>query len=559
MKLSIGWRLFVAVLFALLSVISIALFLMQRKISTNFADYAAKIELDRLQELSESIQTQYQQYGEWHFLPEKQQEKVVWIHRQLLQLYQQKIHSESADSSISNEVLNLDNPNTLKSTQVSPPSKQNLATQQSPAPAQARSNSRHHPIQPVSAAAAPMPPAPPVPPVPPLPPLPLIAPPQNPEPVGPPDPIFSKDDNSEFTGLVSRISLLDSQQQYLAGQVLEEKRGSQRALLVNGQLIGYLFVQQSARPTDALAKDFLQQQSETIFLIVLISVGLSGVLALFLALHIRRPIFNLAEGARKLADGDFNWQLDTSRRDELGTLAESFNNLARKLQATEQQRRQWVANTSHELRTPVSVLRAQIEAIQDQIRPINSENIALMHRQVLSLNKLIDELYLLAQSDVGALTYQIERINLAELIHEEIENFQEKVRRAQLSLTLQTSHEKIETFGDVERLRQVCRNLFENSLRYTDVGGQIKVNIRVQNERIMVDIEDSAPGVSPQALEHLGERFFRGEHSRNRQSGGSGLGLALCKQLLAAQRIGIQFSHSNLGGLQVQLCFALAH
>jgi two-component system sensor histidine kinase BaeS len=217
-----------------------------------------------------------------------------------------------------------------------------------------------------------------------------------------------------------------------------------------------------------------------------------------------------------------------------------------------------VADTSHELRTPIAVLRAQLEALQDGIRPVNSENIALMLRQVLSLNKLIDELYSLAKADVGTLQYQMQEMDLWTLIEEESHNFQDRVSKAELQLTFVAAPQRSRILGDSERLRQVIHNLLENSVRYTHRGGVIRISAESDQTFVLIHIEDSAPEVPQAALSRLGERFYRLDSSRSREHGGSGLGLALCSRILEAHQATIAFSASELGGLHVKLRFTLA-
>ncbi|MBW8899046.1 MAG: HAMP domain-containing protein, partial [Massilia sp.] len=168
--------------------------------------------------------------------------------------------------------------------------------------------------------------------------------------------------------------------------------------------------------------------------IVAASIVLSALAAVLLAAHFRKPIHRLADGARALAEGDYAIRLPLGRSDELGELAHSFNQLAGKLGAAEASRRQWVADTSHELRTPLSVLRAQLEAIEDGVRHADPETVAAMLRQVLSLNKLIDELYALARADVGELDLQRQRVDLWQLATEQAAAFADKFAAAGLRL-----------------------------------------------------------------------------------------------------------------------------
>jgi two-component system sensor histidine kinase BaeS len=287
-------------------------------------------------------------------------------------------------------------------------------------------------------------------------------------------------------------------------------------------------------------------------------VLLSALASVLLARHFRRPIGQLAKGAEALAGGHYAVRLPESRSDELGSLARHFNALAQQLDSMEAARRQWVADTSHELRTPLAVLRAQLEALQDGVRSATPETVDAMLRQVLALNKLIDELYALARADVGALDCKPTPQDLWRLASEEARTFEERLRGAGIALELGAAPPALPVLCDPDRLRQVLDNLLENSLRYTAAGGRVALHAHAAKRQMFLAIDDSAPGVPDEALARLGERFYRVDASRSRAHGGAGLGLALCRRLLEAQGGDLNFGHSPLGGLRVILSLPLA-
>lgn len=523
MKFSIGIRLFFAVLFSMITVSVLILLLMREKIGDSFAEYTQRIELDRLQELSDALESQYARHGDWRFLPQMPEKKSDWIKEELLRLYSLRLHDKSIELE-----RELSAKPILNNAPVEPEIEEPKITRLS---------------------------APSIPPIPPLPPLP-------PPPPSPPDQL-ALSNAVELPDFFSRISLFDMDEHYLAGQKLSQLPDKLRPLFYEGAVIAYLGIQKSKLPSDVMSKDFLTAQAETIMLSIIASIIFSALVATLLAYHFRRPILRLANGAKQLADGQFETRLPEQRSDELGELARSFNQLAAKLEQAEQSRRQWVADTSHELRTPISVLRAQLEAIQDGIRSANPENIALMLRQILSLNKLIDELYLLARSDLGELSYHFQPVDLRTLVQEECANFSEKFKKAQLSLELQLGEDGIWLQADADRLRQVLINLLENSVRYTQAGGLVRLTLetgdgyqvdgKTHKQSLHLRIEDSAPGLSQSELARLGERFYRAEASRNREQGGAGLGLAMCKKIIQAHQGRLSFACSDLGGLAIDI------
>jgi two-component system sensor histidine kinase BaeS len=260
-----------------------------------------------------------------------------------------------------------------------------------------------------------------------------------------------------------------------------------------------------------------------------------------------------------LAEGRFDVRLDASRSDELGELARHFNTLAHQLESAESARRQWVADTSHELRTPLAVLRAQLEAIQDGVRSAGPQTVDAMLRQVLSLNRLIDELYALARADVGALDLRLEPIDLWQLASAQAQAFEARLEAKGLALDLAPAPApaRATVLLDPDRMRQVLDNLLENSLRYTTLGGRVRLSADTDGATLHLHLEDSAPGVPEQALARLAQRFYRVDASRSRAHGGAGLGLALCRRLLEAQGASLAFAHSPLGGLRATISIAV--
>nr|WP_255746840.1 ATP-binding protein [Lysobacter sp. CFH 32150] len=291
--------------------------------------------------------------------------------------------------------------------------------------------------------------------------------------------------------------------------------------------------------------------------VVGIGVLLSALAAAVLAAHFRRPIARLVAGARRLEAGRFDTRLGIHRSDELGELADTFDHLAARLANTERSRRQWVADTSHELRTPLSVLRGQLEALQDGVRTATPENVAMMLRQVLSLGRRVDELYELARADAGQMHYDQTPNAIWPLVVDTAASFAEKFRVAGLVASVGPPPLRSLVRCDAERIRQVVTNLLENCVRYTAAGGRIDLHGKVVGDTLHVTIDDSAPGVPESAMGRLGERFFRADSPRSDALGGAGLGLALCRQILDAHGGRLEFGASPLGGLRARIVLTL--
>jgi len=361
---------------------------------------------------------------------------------------------------------------------------------------------------------------------------------------------------SDRTGLSTRVRLLDAYQQRLIGPPDTSGQAVLRAIELDGKVIGWLSLTPLPVPSAGLARSFRDEQLNAIYPIAAGALLLALLLGIPLGRHLVEPVKEMARGIHTLAQGRFDLRLNPRSKDELGQLALDFNLLAEALQRNELLRRQGMADISHELRTPLSLIRGEIEAMQDGIRPVNATQLGKVHQSVMQLNHLIDDLYDLALTDAGALNYRMASVNLATVLRRSIDSAEYRLAGKQLTL-----HEDIPTqlavFGDLKRLRQVVDNLLKNSLRYTDAGGRIMLSAWATDGQVHIKVEDSAPGVRDEVLPRLFERFYRAEESRNRASGGAGLGLAICRNIVEAHQGRMHAQHSPLGGLQVVVTLPL--
>jgi two-component system sensor histidine kinase BaeS len=180
-----------------------------------------------------------------------------------------------------------------------------------------------------------------------------------------------------------------------------------------------------------------------------------------------------------------------------------------------------------------------------------------MLRQVLALNKLIDELYALARADLGALDVKPERLDLWQLAGGQARAFEARLHAAGLALEVGAPPAHAQVMADPDRMRQVLDNLLENSLRYTAPGGRVRIEAELDGAILRLHLDDSAPGVPDAALPQLAQRFYRVDASRSRAHGGAGLGLALCRRLLEAQGATLGFAHSQIKGLRATIAIPL--
>ena len=359
--------------------------------------------------------------------------------------------------------------------------------------------------------------------------------------------------------LARRIALRDDQGRLRAGHLphplltaFASIDSFDHVLAADGRRVGTLVLMQAGNPADDLAVAFLIGQQRRLALLAAFGALVAAGAAAVLAAHFRRPIRRLQEAARRMGDGDLSARANMPRRDELGALAASFDALAARHESLEHARRLWVADTSHELRTPLAVLQAQLEALQDGVRPATPEQFALLHDQVGHLHQLVDDLHQLARLDAEPAIARREPVDLHALARSLLAAFDERLRAARLDVRLEAAG-AVRVAGDPDRLRQVLANLIENAIRHTDAGGRLALQLQAGGAFVELTVDDTEPGVPEALLPRLGERFFRVDASRQRRSGGAGLGLALCRRLVEAHGGTLAFQASPLGGLRVVL------
>lgn len=351
-----------------------------------------------------------------------------------------------------------------------------------------------------------------------------------------------------------RFFLLDAARRSIAGPLDIPATAPMTAVRSGGRIVGYAGILPLTRIMDDAQKRFIRDQQQAFVIVSGVMVLLAAGLSLLLARRLVRPLRELAQATHRLTAGDFTTRVLTGGRDELGMLAADFNMLALTLEKNEQSRRQWVADISHELRTPLAVLRGEIEALHDGIRLPDAKTLHSLQSEILRMGRLVDDLYQLSMSDLGALTYKKTRLDMATLLSETITSYRPEFAGHNLKLLAQIPPlGSCWLFGDAGRLQQLMANILGNSLKYTDTGGTQHLAMQCLDDAVIVDFQDSAPGVPENEHERLFDRLYRVESSRNRATGGAGLGLAICRNIVEAHGGRITASPSPLGGLWIRV------
>ncbi len=355
-----------------------------------------------------------------------------------------------------------------------------------------------------------------------------------------------------------RLTLYDEQDRGIAGSRDSDPTAPAIPIRVDGRTVGQLRV----APLPALASDaervFAEGQWRSGLAAALVMLLCALALAYALAQHLLRPIQALSRASRALAAGDFASRITAQGRDEIAGLGRDFNHLAGALEQNREARRRWGADLAHELRTPVTVLRLELQTLQAGVRRADAAALGSLLAETERLSALIEDLYELSLADAGALEYRFVEVDLAELARDVVDNHRGSAAAAGLALEEAYAAELPPLQGDPLRLAQLIDNLLLNARRYTDAPGRIGVTLALRAGQLQLSVDDTPPGVPAEDLPQLFDRLFRSERSRNRAAGGAGLGLSICRAIADAHGGAIWAEASPLGGLRVCVLFPLA-
>lgn len=372
-------------------------------------------------------------------------------------------------------------------------------------------------------------------------------------------PRHSRQEERDQRRLLPLFQLRNAQGEVIWGEPTPDRRTTWLPIEVDGEQVGELGVPVNLRLTSEFDQLFAEQQRRQFVGIALIALLLAAAVALPFAHRLTRPIARLQQATRQLAEGHFEVSLSHRGSDELAELAQDFNRLAQRLKDNLSTRQRWIADISHELRTPVSVLRAELEALQDGISDPSPATLTSLHQEVCRLGGLIDDLHELSLSDAGALSYQMEPVDLGTLIDQVCAHNQNSLQQRNIELAWTRPDPEVMIHGDPNRLAQLLANLMQNTLNYTDGleehPGQLRIELTTNANAVQLTWSDSAPGVPETELPRLFDRLYRVESSRSRATGGSGLGLSIVQNVVQAHGGTLEAQASPLGGVAIVIRF----
>jgi signal transduction histidine kinase len=277
------------------------------------------------------------------------------------------------------------------------------------------------------------------------------------------------------------------------------------------------------------------------------------VVATTVARAIRRvvvPLGDLIDAAEKVEAGNYAVRVRPRGPRELRSLARAFNSMSARLESSEQQRQQLLADVTHELRTPLTVVQGNLEALLDQVYPADAQHLAPILDETRVLSRLVDDLRTLSIAEAGALTLHLEPTDVSALVMDSVASFRAQADTAGIALVTDAATALPEVAIDPVRLREVLSNLLANALRYTPRGGNVRVRVSASDGGLRVAVRDSGPGIAAEALPHVFDRFYKSDESR-----GAGLGLAIAKSLVVAH--GGEISVTSQPGQGTEMRFTL--
>ncbi|RLE26985.1 two-component sensor histidine kinase [Candidatus Acetothermia bacterium] len=341
--------------------------------------------------------------------------------------------------------------------------------------------------------------------------------------------------------LLGQFALLDPQLNVVAcadekwrechmGQDLSPLAKQGIPIVVEGQEVGVL-VPLDPTALTPLEEDFLLSVQRAAMVGGVAALAVAAILGSLLIVQLSAPLRKLIRATERIAHGELSFRVRVRGKDEIGRLARAFNRMAEALERSEAARKSLLADVAHELRTPLTVIQGNLEAMLDGVFPLTPESLAPVYEETLHLGALIEDLRVLTLAETGHLPLAKERVDLAELVEGACEAIRPAAADEGIEVAVEVEAEPgLTVEADPIRIRQVLSNLLANALRHSPPGSTIRVRAYRDGGEARVEVHDQGPGIAPEDLPHIFERFYRGDPARSGE--GTGLGLAIARELV---------------------------
>ena len=315
-------------------------------------------------------------------------------------------------------------------------------------------------------------------------------------------------------------------------------------LNVGKEIVGYLLPESGlVFPQSDTEAAIIERLLPAILTAAAVAGAFSIALAMLVAVVLLRPVRELTLAAQQVAGGDLSQRVTEEGPQELALLGSSFNRMAQELQQTDKRRKDLVADIAHELRTPLAVQQANLEAMLDGIYPLNKKNVETVLEQNALLKRLVEDLRLLALADAGELPLEMRKLDLSKLTANSLRRFAAQAGTQQVQLINEIIKEPMFVLADAARIEQIIHNLLQNALQYASREGQVSVTLHKKDEQALLRVRDNGPGIDEKLLPYLFDRFQRRKKAPSASPESTGLGLAIAKKL--AQMMGGDLTAKN--------------
>lgn len=304
----------------------------------------------------------------------------------------------------------------------------------------------------------------------------------------------------------------------------------------DGKAVGMLsvFPTETVSVSSTAESSFLNAVNRSLIWAALLAVLISVILSFVLSRYISKPIKSLTGAVHAMAEGDLDQKIQLGNTPETQELSETFNCLAQRLKEVEELRRNMISDVAHELRTPLTALQGYVEGIEDGVIKPTKKNLQVIYEETILLSRLVKDLQELSYLEAGQLSLEMKPADISSLVQQTTESQSAQIKKAGAEVKIQIADDLPILEIDKDRIRQVLANLISNALRHSPEKGSISVDVSQNPDSIEFVVSDSGRGISEKDLPFIFERFYRAEKSRQRQSGGAGLGLTIAKKLIEA-------------------------
>ncbi len=365
---------------------------------------------------------------------------------------------------------------------------------------------------------------------------------------GRPAPAPGLGDNILLAGPDGRVILDNGSEPELPISLTEAELEEAIPLYHRGEQVGYLLPENRFSVLPAVELALLSRLNRS----ALIAAAIAGVFALGLAFGLayilQRPIRELTRAAAAMAEGDLSQRVQPRGRDEIATLSKTFNEMAASLEMAEKRRKALTADIAHELRNPLAVQRANLEALRDGLYPLEKEHLDPVLQQNMLLERLVEDLRTLALADAGQLPLDRVPTDLLALLRR-MSALQEPAFMARsIRLQQDLAENCPRALVDPGRIEQIITNLMDNALQHTPEGGRVTLSLACGSEEFILTVHDNGPGIPEEDLPHIFERFYRADKSRSRSEGHTGLGLSIARRIAEAHGGRLEAANHPQGG-----------